>query len=146
MKYRKLRIAWSVAWGVICLLLIAMWARSYTRWDHPFGSLGPWHYFDANSIRGLLFVAIVKHSPGATIPWTSRSVPATSLTDTEARGVESSTASRISGNVPQSIYYFPFTWEINVLGIGVIPTPPRPYLATPYWFLILVATTFAAAP
>jgi hypothetical protein len=29
MKYRKLRIAWSVAWGVACLLMIALWVRSY---------------------------------------------------------------------------------------------------------------------
>jgi hypothetical protein len=29
-KYRKLRIAWSVACGIICLLLIALWVRSYT--------------------------------------------------------------------------------------------------------------------
>jgi hypothetical protein len=29
MKYRKLRIAWSVAWGVLCVLLIALWASSY---------------------------------------------------------------------------------------------------------------------
>jgi len=29
MKYRKLRIAWSVAWGVLCLLLIVLWVRSY---------------------------------------------------------------------------------------------------------------------
>jgi hypothetical protein len=29
MKYRKRRIAWSVAWGIFCLLLIALWVRSY---------------------------------------------------------------------------------------------------------------------
>jgi hypothetical protein len=29
MKYRKLRIAWSVGWGVLCLLLVALWVRSY---------------------------------------------------------------------------------------------------------------------
>jgi hypothetical protein len=29
MKYRKLRIAWSVACGFLCLLLIALWVRSY---------------------------------------------------------------------------------------------------------------------
>jgi hypothetical protein len=29
MKYRKLRIAWSVAWGVVAVLLIALWVRSY---------------------------------------------------------------------------------------------------------------------
>ena len=29
MKFRKLRIAWSVAWGVLAVLLIALWVRSY---------------------------------------------------------------------------------------------------------------------
>ena len=33
MKYRKLRIAWSVAWGIVCLLLIALWARSFWQYD-----------------------------------------------------------------------------------------------------------------
>jgi hypothetical protein len=33
MKYRKLRIAWSVGWGLLCLLLIALWVRSYSRAD-----------------------------------------------------------------------------------------------------------------
>ena len=30
MKYRKLRIAWSVACAVVCLLLLAFWVRSYS--------------------------------------------------------------------------------------------------------------------
>jgi hypothetical protein len=29
MKYRKLRIAWSIGWGVLCLLLVVLWVRSY---------------------------------------------------------------------------------------------------------------------
>jgi hypothetical protein len=29
MRFRKLRIAWSMAWGLACVLLIAMWVRSY---------------------------------------------------------------------------------------------------------------------
>jgi hypothetical protein len=29
MRFRKLRIAWSVACGILCLLLIALWVRSY---------------------------------------------------------------------------------------------------------------------
>src|SRR5262245_26259149 len=29
MKFRKLRIAWSVAWGVVALLLAGLWVRSY---------------------------------------------------------------------------------------------------------------------
>src|SRR4051812_11045209 len=29
MRYRKLRIAWSVCWGLACVLLIVLWVRSY---------------------------------------------------------------------------------------------------------------------
>src|SRR6476620_9350131 len=29
MKFRKLRIAWSVFWGLACVLLIVLWVRSY---------------------------------------------------------------------------------------------------------------------
>jgi hypothetical protein len=29
MRFRKLRIAWSVAWGLAALLLIVLWVRSY---------------------------------------------------------------------------------------------------------------------
>ena len=29
MKYRKLRIAWSVAWGLLAVLLCVLWVRSY---------------------------------------------------------------------------------------------------------------------
>ncbi len=36
MKYRKLRIAWSVGCGILCLLLIAMWVWSY--WWNDFAS------------------------------------------------------------------------------------------------------------
>ena len=33
MKYRKLRIAWSVGCGVLCALLIVLWVRSHSRRD-----------------------------------------------------------------------------------------------------------------
>ena len=29
MRFRKLRIAWSVAWGVVAVLQIVLWVRSY---------------------------------------------------------------------------------------------------------------------
>ena len=29
MRFRKLRIAWSVACGIACVLLIVLWVRSY---------------------------------------------------------------------------------------------------------------------
>src|SRR5262245_26932319 len=33
MKFRKLRIAWSIFCGIACVLLIVLWVRSYTWWD-----------------------------------------------------------------------------------------------------------------
>ena len=33
MKFRKLRIAWSVSCGLTTVLLIALWVRSYSSWD-----------------------------------------------------------------------------------------------------------------
>src|SRR5438045_1726743 len=32
MRFRNLRIAWSVFWGAACVLMVALWARSY-RWQ-----------------------------------------------------------------------------------------------------------------
>jgi hypothetical protein len=31
MRFRKLRIAWSVVWGLACVLLLVVWVRSYFR-------------------------------------------------------------------------------------------------------------------
>ena len=33
MNHRKLRIAWSVAWGIVAVLLVVLWVRSYSRRD-----------------------------------------------------------------------------------------------------------------
>jgi hypothetical protein len=29
MKYRKLRIAWSVLWGIVCLLIVVLWGLGF---------------------------------------------------------------------------------------------------------------------
>ena len=33
MKFRKLRIAWSVTWGVVAVLFVVSWVRSYCGYD-----------------------------------------------------------------------------------------------------------------
>jgi hypothetical protein len=33
MRFRKLRIAWSVTCGIACVLLVVLWIRSYWRFD-----------------------------------------------------------------------------------------------------------------
>jgi hypothetical protein len=39
MRFRKLRIGWSVVCGIACVLLIVLWVRSYSGMD---GCLFPW--------------------------------------------------------------------------------------------------------
>jgi uncharacterized SAM-binding protein YcdF (DUF218 family) len=33
MRYRKLRIAWSVVCGIACVLLVVLWVRSQSLYD-----------------------------------------------------------------------------------------------------------------
>ena len=33
MKYHKLRIAWTVTWGVVAVLLCVLWVRSYSSYE-----------------------------------------------------------------------------------------------------------------
>lgn len=53
MRYRKVRIAWSVVWGVVAVLLVLLWVRSYWRYDFVFlggrsvVSFGGHMYFDS---------------------------------------------------------------------------------------------------
>ena len=68
MTYRKLRIAWSVGCGVLCVLLVVLWVRSY--W---------WHYtlsfnyrtsaVDAVSSDGELNWFRVEHPTPLTFGW-----------------------------------------------------------------------------
>ena len=46
MRFRKLRIAWSVVCGIACVLLIVLWVRSYWYDTDP---LSIWQ-FDANRL------------------------------------------------------------------------------------------------
>jgi hypothetical protein len=54
MKYRKLRIAWSVAWGVVAVLLVVLWVRSYWVCDNPVRSGKP--SYGIVSLRGVLAI------------------------------------------------------------------------------------------
>jgi hypothetical protein len=56
MKSRKLRIAWSVAWGIVAVLLIALWIRSYSHLqiiEKRFGS----QTIQVSSVRGHFAIA-----------------------------------------------------------------------------------------
>jgi hypothetical protein len=54
MKYRKLRIAWSVVCGVLCLLLIVLWVRSFSYHDIAALRITPQRSCTIDSVRGAL--------------------------------------------------------------------------------------------
>src|SRR6185503_14939129 len=119
MKYRKQRIAWSVGWVLACALLIVFWVRSNTYWDSPYGPLGQHHDFQLNSLKGHLFLGIGKPSSGKIATWKWRQFRVTSLTETGATGTAA----------------WPFTWKINVLGVGFIKSNIQHHIVMPYWLL-----------
>jgi hypothetical protein len=58
LKFRKLRITWSIVWGVVVLLLAALWVRSYLVYDqiivnYPSGL----EWFIAYSNKGVYIVS-----------------------------------------------------------------------------------------
>src|ERR1044072_1880010 len=84
MTFRKLRIAWSVWWGLACVLLIVLWVRSYSHYDdlmiHACGRSGG----GCSSLEGRLTVGVFgdrefagqwKHASGSvgapTAGWTA---------------------------------------------------------------------------
>ena len=56
MRFRKLRIAWSVLCGIACVLLIVLWVRSYWWWDTVQGPLLDGVQFSAGSHHGRLAI------------------------------------------------------------------------------------------
>jgi hypothetical protein len=54
MKFRKLRIAWSVVWTIAAVLLVALWVRSYWRADSLGGQVSRTHSFEINSRCGVV--------------------------------------------------------------------------------------------
>src|SRR3954471_9786861 len=57
MRYRKLRIAWSVFWGVTCVLLIGLWVRSC--WSRQWAYVRMFdRYVECSTCRGRLGLQI----------------------------------------------------------------------------------------
>ena len=62
MRFRKLRIAWSVGWGVACLLLIALWVRSYWWVEGVSVTNGPRHSVVIGSCPNVIAIQIAEEA------------------------------------------------------------------------------------
>ncbi len=66
MKHRKLRIAWSVAWGIVAVLLVALWVRSYWVGDNI-----DMRRFGLASARGVAGVEWGQEMPSQRTAWST---------------------------------------------------------------------------
>jgi hypothetical protein len=57
MEFRKLRIAWSVAWGLVAVLLCVLWVRSYWWRDSGLIDISPSTYIHISSKFGKLIIS-----------------------------------------------------------------------------------------
>jgi hypothetical protein len=61
MRFRKLRIAWSVAWGLAAVLLIALWVRSYSWSEYVAVPITSNHSVSLQSELGRVVLQYEKH-------------------------------------------------------------------------------------
>jgi hypothetical protein len=126
MRFRKLRIAWSVFCGLATVLLIALWARSY-------------YWFDAWRIDPIYKAYSIGGQSGAgcfVLDGVNSFTPAFPQTKFRYRGT---TLDPFMPELPPSS---------RVWGGFSARIEGRDYFSfcVPYWFLVLAATTFAGIP
>ena len=125
LKY--LRIAVTVLSLTACVLLIALWVRSYSRWDSPFGPiLRDWNV-QINSLKGRLFIGTYHQPRTSDSSWNWRTFRAGHLSEWGATGTVA----------------WSFERHVGALGFGVVKSNRMHFVYVPYWFL---AALVAAAP
>jgi hypothetical protein len=123
MKFRKLRILWSVLCGLACVLLIVLWVRSYWRTEEVFGPLAGPYNLGIDSMRGRLTCHV--GSKVRLAKWQYMSGPL--------------------GNVD----WHEFEKRIPHWSFGPMPGPAatdETALIVPHWFYALVSALLTFAP
>jgi hypothetical protein len=120
MKHRKLRIAWSVAWGIAAVLMLALWLRSFWCWDDCWLKLSNSYFAHGISAEGRI-VIWVEHS---------------------------SLNRRFEFNVdPLSIHRSPPGHERHPwIGLYISPSGNTHFFQLAHGFLVMIAAALAAIP
>jgi hypothetical protein len=129
MKYRKLRIGWSVAWGVAAVLSVALWVRSYRARELVCGLVGN-NSVLLQSVHGEIGLSIQ--------PWTAPPFDRIVKSDPKAPQVSLWQSSWQSPELPGISIGFGIRWWRSENGV---------ILATiPHWCPVIALATLAAAP
>jgi hypothetical protein len=122
MKYRKLRIAWSVVWGLATVLLIVLWVRSYYRVESLISPIGRSRFLSFNTFPNRFVFGVIDESPSKT--WAVISIPADEYIASFDRNI---------GEPP----------PVLAIQFGVINNDS---IVVPCWFGLLFTTTLWALP
>jgi len=118
-KLRKLRIAWSVFWGVACVLLIVLWVRSYQWEESASGPLPGASGFILDSIPSRLEIQLWDgHLSWEVIRYSQESLKARHIERSPFRGT----------------------------GFGFYSRPHYCIIHIPYWFLSISTAILTAVP
>jgi hypothetical protein len=128
MRYRKLRIAWSVGCGILCLLLILLWVRSYWWFDILYYRLGASTMFGVTSEEGAIRFQDCSRIIGA--------MPRGWLRDRTWHG----------GYPPSDIATGPLFKQVFRGFERQSRSTRHDTLQVPHWFFVLIASVGGAAP
>ena len=118
--FKVLRIAWSVAWGVVAVLLCVLWVRSTRVAD---GAYVPLPSKAAISIRSITSrIIVTHHATGRTREWVAWHGEFDDFQLVEARLAD------------------------DRLGFGYFANSPNKTVIIPTWFLFAIFATLAAFP
>jgi hypothetical protein len=119
MKHRKLRIAWSVAWGIAVVLLVALWGRSY-RWIDGIAYDG----------TGTIYVCMTLHG---------HIMLFCNLDDAKGNGWGFQ-SKRVEESLPD------LSAVPSILGVNYDLRANTPYVLIPLWELVLIFAGFGTVP
>ena len=127
-RFRKLQIAWSATCGILFLLLVAQWVRSYSQWDQIYNPVSSETLILVESASGRVIFDWTIASPGATWRW-HLTRP---LSGEYWRGAlqELQTKNRYNG----------------FAGFGFYGNPWHTIFRAPYWFSVVLVAAFATMP
>ena len=124
MRFRKLRIAWSVFCGIACVLLIVLWVRSLNRMDAL-----TWHYDNAEAFQ-------IRTNPGQLVFGTGTDRPVPPL------------AVRQVGRLWMSEWFESMRLYGRTMNwwFGASSSHAGWYVSIPDWFLILLCCAVGSIP
>ena len=138
---RKLRIAFSVMCGIACLLLVALWVRSYWVLDSLYGPQVPKNTYSRFAFNSGVGEIMFNYSGGPLWPWRRDQSPIDEGHQLGFRSRGGALGFAVHRHHNLSVFYLPYWFTVLVVSTLVV----APWL--PYHFslrTLLIATTLVA--